>query len=952
MSFRLRGAISSKFFGAPKLRWTSLDEFNPQSEFFANNEQGIWLDLSDMTTAKANWRRNLLGYTQELNNSYWATANATITADFAIDPSGMMVADRVVETVANGEHRVQNNVTLAFVSGVTYTVSGLFKAGEVTSVRLGFDEPVKLPGRVFFNLSNGTIAFTEYGSGTITSIGDGWYRCTVTGTCSTGYSGRIEVNLVQPSTTVIYAGSTSNGLLVSSLQLEVGNAATDYQRILDFGSDFKQAFVTHSLYQDSNGLTPSTTTGDPVGLVIDRSKGGITAASSELHVDPNINAIGSWVVNSGVSISEGKAIFDGTNASGYARAQGGMTAGRWYMITVVVSSVTAGALRLLGGGPGNTVGPVPLTSTAGTFSIMHLADANTVGNLWLYSSSGPFAGTVESISVKEIYGNHAYQTTSGSRPTLGRVPSGGRRNLLTYSEQLDNAVWIKSGTGVASAPVVTANQAANPLNGDITADLVVFNLNGGTLVGDVSQIGFNNFASAEYTSSFYAKTSDGTTKAMTFVGAAGNSIAITITGTWQRFSTTGTGTGFPRLRLRGAGSGETTADSASIYLFGWQHEISSAVTNYQRVTTTYDVTETGFNDSWHLVFDGSDDSLITNTIDFSTATIGTRKNFLINTEDFSQNWTLPFVTVTMNAIAAPDGSLTADKIVETVDNNQHFVYQNYAPSNGQVCTLSVYAKAAERTWISMQGGGTGGIWFNLSNGTIGTNLGGGFTGTIENAGNGWYRCSISGTWTSQTNYILIRPSDGGYSYTGDGTSGLYLWGAQLEFGSTMTSYQRVGTERMTIFAGVRKLSDAADGLIAELSANSNSNAGSLYITAPEVTASLSYSSLSRGSAVASANQRANITSAAAPETAVITATHDISADSSTMRRNGVVGASATGDKGSGDFGNYQLFIGRRNQATVPLNGHIYQLIILGRSCTATKTAEAERYIGKLIGVTL
>jgi hypothetical protein len=161
----------------------------------------------------------------------WTKANVTVTANNSADPIGTTTADRVVETAATGEHRVQNTAVLSVTAGTVYTASVYAKAGEVTILRIGFDDQAKLPARVFFNLSNGTVSFTEAGAGTITSVGNGWYRCTITGTCGTSHSSRIELNLVQTGTTASYAGNTSNGLLLWGAQYETGSSATAYQKV-------------------------------------------------------------------------------------------------------------------------------------------------------------------------------------------------------------------------------------------------------------------------------------------------------------------------------------------------------------------------------------------------------------------------------------------------------------------------------------------------------------------------------------------------------------------------------------------------------------------------------------------------------------------------------------------------------------------------------------------------
>lgn len=159
------------------------------------------------------------------------------------------------------------------------------------------------------------------------------------------------------------------------------------------------------------------------------------------------------------------------------------------------------------------------------------------------------------------------------------------------------------------------------------------------------------------------------------------------------------------------------------------------------------------------------------------------------------------------------------------------------------------------------------------------------------------------------------------------------------------------TDKMSLFAEVRKLSDEVQ-IIAELSEISNYNNGAFYIVAGRDSEGIGYTSLGRGSAEVKVSQLASSFTYIAPDTAVLSAKHDISNSLSSIRRNGVSGVDGLGYKGSGNFGNYPLYIGRRGGTSIPFNGHIYSLIGVGRLSTDTEITAIEKELAKRAGVTL
>jgi len=161
-------------------------------------------------------------------------------------------------------------------------------------------------------------------------------------------------------------------------------------------------------------------------------------------------------------------------------------------------------------------------------------------------------------------------------------------------------------------------------------------------------------------------------------------------------------------------------------------------------------------------------------------------------------WFATRVTITANATAAPDESVTAEKLVETTDTGAHHCSRSFAFTAGVTYTLSAHVKAGERTAGNLRlgngvvnfSGGVADCAFDL---VAGTAIKGpsGIRAGIRELANGWYRVWITGTADASLsdNASAVFLSNGATgTYTGDGTSGMYVWGVQLEVGAEPSSY--------------------------------------------------------------------------------------------------------------------------------------------------------------------
>jgi hypothetical protein len=202
-------------------------------------------------------------------------------------------------------------------------------------------------------------------------------------------------------------------------------------------------------------------------------------------------------------------------------------------------------------------------------------------------------------------------------------------------------------------------------------------------------------------------------------------------------------------------------------------------------------------------------------------------NSLMYSEQMDNSaWSQTNVTVSANTTATTDpyGTNNADKIVEDSSTNLHYIYQTVSVNSSNL-TFSCFVKAAESTkfrlnsWDSTNKVSPITADFDLvavmatpvSSSTV--------AATITPLANGWFRVSATTTSAAKvsTAFYLQTTRLGTGSYAGDGSSGIYVFGAQLEVWSFATSY--IPTTSNTVTRAVDILNFTRTGNIPNIETN-------------------------------------------------------------------------------------------------------------------------------------
>jgi len=436
------------------------------------------------------------------------------------------------------------------------------------------------------------------------------------------------------------------------------------------------------------------------------------------------------------------------------------------------------------------------------------------------------------------------RATSATRVNASGLIESAKTNLVLRSEEFDNASIFKQRSSVSG------NTIAAP-DGNLTADTYsdITSVAGSHFIrlSDVSAVSGTTYAVSVFAKagasnrielSFRANNEGAIGFGETVFDLAsgvivnGTGSIIALSNNWYRCTSVGTvnasGTSNVFCYLYNSANQKSytgTSGTNNVFIWGAQVEEGSSASEYIPTTT---VARTRFAG---VTVDGTVASGIPRLDYFASGGVvgcpallvePSGQNLALQSENYGTTWSpnqlLAFGSgsvLNTTGTLDPYGTNVADLIVaNTVSGVQHRIDQTTTSASGSY-TFSVFVKAAgyNFTWLRI---GTVGAFFNLSNGAI-TGTSAGIVASSQNFGNGWFRCIISKASSSANEVLRINiiQTDGVTDFAGDGTSGIYVFGAQYELNTVATSYIPTTFAAVTRNADVISVSGAVSGAIGQ-----------------------------------------------------------------------------------------------------------------------------------------
>ena len=574
-----------------------------------------------------------------------------------------------------------------------------------------------------------------------------------------------------------------------------------------------------------------------------------------------------WTLGTGWSIGEDKASSDGSQTSNSSLFQSNvLTQNKYYKFEFTLSNVTSGAVRLRNG-IGDYETYISYQNSNGTYTAYSIV--NSSNKTLVVDADSSFIGSITNISVKEVgqdwnlIGTATITENQANIVTASAVTGISQTNILTIGESYKltyNIVSNNNGGLKISGneiPSVVGNNtyyftasatALEILRNSGVTDISITNISVIEITDDTNlpRINYEGFSYQDALGSELVVNpswvvQSGSTwlasdDSATCSGGSGDlyvNLSLDTSKTYLlSFDVTDYTSGQIRLasskytqgattspHIQGLGNFEIYIKSTSSFLYFFSNAFIGSIDNVSvKEYLGQEVVPDSGCGSWLF------ESQSTNVIPYSS--------------DFSQ-WTLYKIDAPIaNQGISPNGNNEATKITTSTSKVKSVVYQPSTISGN--ITRSVFAKKGSADFMFFDvPSSDAGAWFNLSTGELGTINSG--TATIEDYGNGWYRCSCTANWTSASFAIGLSDADNSTAITGG--KDILIWGAQTEVGNISSYIPTSGAtvtrnqDLCTNGGSLASINSTEGVLYAEIAALSENFTNRRFITLNDGTAS-------------------------------------------------------------------------------------------------------------------
>jgi len=846
LGYRLGGTILRGGAGTrPSLNLNFLSGTLDSRVTFSRTSNATLVDSTGRVTYAPN---NLVLRSEEFDDAAWTKTGVTVTANATTAPNGTITADKLVEnTDVGAAHFVTMTSSPSLATGQFGIYSVYVKAAERTFFQLiltGIGAACVFLSSGF-DLTNGTAGVvTATATSTITPVGDGWYRCSIMAPAVTASVVGGQIRLAAAATglsAATYTGNGTSGLFVWGAQFE---QVTYQTQPSTYNKTAASAYYGPRF--DYNPITLA-----PRGLLIEEQQTNLIIRSEEFDnstwAKDFITATANSATAPNGTTTADKLIPDAAAdltsiGQGTTRIGATYSASTTHTFSVFAKEAEFDRIQLFfseGTGTGNRAqveyslvdgSVVTAAAVVGTFTSPS-STSTSFGNGWYRFTLTFTTGTGVS--------GRARLAVRDSGTTTGDGTSG----ILLWGAQVEEGAFATSYIPTAASTVTRAADLAsmtgtnfsswyNQSEGTIVWDATSFSTSSANAVVNINSnstanriygyfsataaIGLVTTTSSEQVS-FNSGTLSGGLSGKTAFAYALNNFAQSTRGAAVITDSSGT---VPTVSQMNIGTSHASVQSLNGHIRTITYypqrihnpelqilSVSDPSLNLNFLSGTLDNRIT-FTRSTTGTFVGSNGLIQSTAInaprfDYDPVTLAPRGllieeqrvNLLLRSEEFDNaSWSKVRSSITANATTSPDGTMNADRfVIDTTAASNHSCGQSVSVTSGTTYAFTVFAKADQFSQINLRFSAqfpAGNAVYDLNSGTVDTN------GTVVSAsmtsfGNGWWRCVLvmtaSATGTSGPQIFLAQSSSITIA-TADNTSGLFIWGAQLEASTFPASY--------------------------------------------------------------------------------------------------------------------------------------------------------------------